>query len=101
VLATIFALFGWLSGPSFGSRDTHRGWLDVVTVVRIYCYSIGVTVVLALVYYILNNVPFLDNLGRSHRGKKNKVIEDFITELQRLTIVHEEGGQSRCRLSWR
>jgi hypothetical protein len=89
VLATIFALFGWLSGPA-----PHGGWLDVVTVVRIYCYSIGVTVVLALVYYILNHLPFLDNLGRSRRGQKNKVIEDFITELQRLTIVHEEGGQS-------
>jgi hypothetical protein len=91
VLATIFALFGWLSGPA-----PHGGWIDVVTVVRIYCYSIGVTVVMALVYYILNHLPFLDNLGRSRRGKKNKVIEDLITELQRLTIVHEEGGKLLC-----
>jgi len=44
ILATIFALFGWLSGPA-----VHGGWIDIVTVVKIWGYSIGVTVVLLLV----------------------------------------------------
>ncbi|KAI0322629.1 plasma-membrane proton-e [Amylostereum chailletii] len=86
-LATIFALFGWLSGPA-----PHGGWLDIVTVVRIWAYSIGCTVIIALVYYLLNNIQWLDNLGKSRRGHKNKRYEDFLENLRRLTLVHEKDG---------
>ncbi|GAA5913171.1 hypothetical protein JCM6882_005807 [Rhodosporidiobolus microsporus] len=86
ILATVFAALGWMSGPS----DRHGGWVDIVSLCRIYAFSVGVTVVVAFVYWLLNKIPWLNNLGRKQRSKKNKVMEDFLTELQRLTIVHEK-----------
>jgi len=86
VLATLFALFGWLSGDA-----PHAGWVDVVTVIRIWCYSFGVTVIVALVYFILSKWSWLDNLGRKNRHVKNSPMEDMLTSLQRLTIVHAKG----------
>ncbi|GAA5829676.1 hypothetical protein JCM11251_000246 [Rhodosporidiobolus azoricus] len=86
ILATVFAALGWMSGPA----DRHGGWVDIVTLCRVYAFSVGVTVVIAFVYWLLNKIPWLNNLGRKQRSKKNKVMEDFLTEVQRLTIVHEK-----------
>ncbi|KAH9953795.1 plasma-membrane proton-e [Russula dissimulans] len=87
ILATIFALFGWLSGPA-----PHNGHTDIVTVVKVWGYSFGVIVILALVYYLLSQITFLDNLGKLMRGKKNEKHEDFLTNVRRLTLVHETSG---------
>ena len=35
---------------------------------------------------------WLDNVGRRNRSKKNVKLENFITEMQRLTLVHERSG---------
>jgi len=93
VIATIFCLFGWLSGAPRRNPETapHGGWTDIVTVVRIWAFSIGVTVIIALVYYILNRIPALDRIGRRQRSVRNEIVEDFMISLQRLTIVHEKG----------
>ncbi|ODN73166.1 plasma-membrane proton-efflux P-type ATPase [Cryptococcus amylolentus CBS 6039] len=85
ILATMFALFGWVSGDG----DEHSGWIDIVTVVKIWCYSFGVVIIVLLVYLILNSFRWLDNIGRATRSKKNEKLENFLTDLQRLTIVHE------------
>jgi H+-transporting ATPase len=46
----------------------------------------------------LNKITWLDNLGRATRSKKNAQLENFLTDLQRLTIVHEgEHGESHFR----
>lgn len=97
VISTLFCLFGWLSGAPNRNPLTapHGGWTDIVTVVRVWAYSLGVTIVIALVYYVLSRWSWLDRLGRRHVGQKNEMLEDFFTNLQRLTIVHEkdaEGG---------
>lgn len=34
-------------------------------------------------------MTWLDNLGRAKRHNKNEKLENFLTELQRLTVVHE------------
>jgi H+-transporting ATPase len=39
----------------------------------------------------LNKWDWLGHLGRIPRSKKNEKLENFITELQRLTIHHERG----------
>lgn len=97
-LATIFCLFGWLSGAPNRNPITapHGGWTDIVTVVRVWAYSFGVTVVITLVYFVLNRIPALDRIGRRKRSVRNPILEDFFQSLQRLTIVHErahaEGG---------
>ncbi|WVF67679.1 plasma-membrane proton-efflux P-type ATPase [Kwoniella sp. CBS 6097] len=85
ILASIFALFGWISGPAV----EHGGWVDIVTVVKIWGYSFGVTIIVLLVYLILNKIRWLDNIGRVSRSKRNEKLENFLTDLQRLTIVHE------------
>jgi len=109
VLATLFCLFGWLSGGpgdvSHGPVDRAKfrddGWVDIVTVVVIWAYSIGVTVVIALVYYILTEIPWLDNLGRKDRSKADTKIENLIGHLSKLAIEHEmdELGRSRYSLT--
>ena len=45
ILASLFALFGWLSGPAI----EHGGWVDIVTVVKIWLFSFGVTIVILCV----------------------------------------------------
>lgn len=87
ILASIFALFGWISGPA-----PHNGHTDIVTVVTVWAFSFGVTVILALVYSLLNKISALDRLGKMMRGKKNEKREDFLTNLRRLTLVHEMIG---------
>lgn len=96
ILASIFALFGWLSGPA-----PHGGWIDIVTVVKVWGYSFGVTVIILLVYLVLSRIKWLDNIGRSSRSNKNEKLENFLTDLQRLTIVHEtdKDGLSQYRFS--
>ncbi|UZJ52540.1 hypothetical protein CBS101457_001860 [Exobasidium rhododendri] len=94
-ISTLFCLFGWLSGAPHRNPLTapHGGWTDIVTVVRVWAYSIGVTIVIALIYYILSRVSALDRLGRRKVGQKNEMLEDFFTNLQRLTIVHEKDAE--------
>lgn len=94
-LATIFCLFGWLSGAPARNPITapHGGWTDIVTVVRVWAYSLGVTVVIALVYWVMNRIPALDRLGRRQRSQRNEILEDFFQSLQRLTIVHEKAAE--------
>lgn len=91
-ISTIFCLFGWLSGAPNRNPITapHGGWTDIVTVVRVWAYSLGVTIVIALVYYVLSRWSWLDKFGRRTIGQKNELLEDFFTNLQRLTIVHEK-----------
>ncbi|EJD43232.1 plasma-membrane proton-e [Auricularia subglabra TFB-10046 SS5] len=84
ILATIFCVFGWISG-----KDPHNGHTDIVTVVRVWAFSFAVTVILALVYHILNKITWLDNLGKARRGHKREEYENFVTNLRRLTIIHE------------
>ncbi|KAJ6573491.1 plasma-membrane proton-e [Mycena vulgaris] len=87
ILASLFCLFGWISGP-----ESHHGYVIIpVTVVRIWCFSFGITVVVALAYFILNKWEWLGHIGRLPRSKKNEKLENFLTELQRLTIHHERG----------
>lgn len=96
VIATIFCLFGWLSGvpqttnPRDNFPQRQDGWTDVVTVVIIWLYSFGVTVFIAIVYMILNKVKWLNDLGRKDRNAKDPVLENIIGHLSKLAIEHEQ-----------
>lgn len=107
VIATIFCLFGWLSGngevttPRDHFNQSKNGWVDIVTVVIIWLYSFGVTVIIAIAYYLLNKIAWLDNLGRKNRSKKDTAIENIIGHLQKLAVEHEmdeKTGKSRYLL---
>lgn len=42
-----------------------------------------------IVDLLLNKIRWLDDIGRTSRSNKNEKLENFLSELQRLTIVHE------------
>ncbi|KAI2619646.1 plasma-membrane proton-e [Hypoxylon sp. NC1633] len=97
-LATIFTLFGWLSGSGGGVMETTphtsftnsaNGWTDIVTVVIIWAYSIGVLIFIAIVYIALNSFSWINNLGRKNRNKKDTQIENIIGHINKLAIEHE------------
>ncbi|KAI2786578.1 Plasma membrane ATPase [Penicillium oxalicum] len=104
VLATLFCLFGWLSGGEFEQTSpkdpayfTENGHVDIVTVVVIWAYSIGVTVIIAVAYYLLTIIPALDNLGRKTRSKADTKIENMIAHLSKLAIEHEVDREGKSR----
>ncbi|KAI0838014.1 plasma-membrane proton-e [Hypoxylon sp. FL0890] len=97
-LATIFCLFGWLSGsgggvmqttPPGSFRNSANGWTDIVTVVIIWGYSIGVLIFIAIVYLALNSFEWINNLGRKERNKKDTMIENIIGHINKLAIEHD------------
>ncbi|KAL1970818.1 hypothetical protein VTN77DRAFT_2652 [Rasamsonia byssochlamydoides] len=102
-LATIFCLFGWFTNqdmptkPKDSYHETRNGWTDIVTVVRIWGYSLGVTIVIALVYYVLNRLKWLANLGRHKRSKGDMQMENLLAHLSRVTIEHEKEGEPKGR----
>ncbi|KAI0534257.1 E1-E2 ATPase-domain-containing protein [Xylaria digitata] len=98
VLATLFCLFGWLSGSGGGVMQTtpqdqfhnsSNGWTDIVTVVVVWAYSIGVVVFIAIVYLALNSFQWVNDLGRQDRNKKDSYIENIIGHINKLALEHE------------
>ncbi|KAI9750376.1 MAG: peroxisomal assembly protein [Chaenotheca gracillima] len=98
-IATIFCVFGWLSGPGMNDNpadlamQTADGHTDIVTVVVIWAYSIGVTIVIALVYFVLNQINWLNNLGRKNRSKSDEQMENILGHLSKLAIEHERDDE--------
>ena len=50
--------------------------------------------------YLLSKIRWLDNIGRRNRSHKNTKLENLLTEMQRLTLVHERdsNGESHYRI---
>ncbi|OJJ48502.1 hypothetical protein ASPZODRAFT_62164 [Penicilliopsis zonata CBS 506.65] len=103
ILATLFCLFGWFTNqdmvtdPRTSFVETTNGWTDIVTVVRIWLYSFGVEVVIALVYLGLNKFKWLDQLGRAKRSKGEIKIENLLAHLSRLSLEYEKQGEPKGR----
>lgn len=106
ILATLFCVFGWIYDGNAENSGTlpvdhfhqrNSGWTDIVTVVTIWLYSIGVTIVIAIAYYLLNSIPVLNDLGRKVRSKKDADIENIIAAISKLAIDHERDDAGRDR----
>jgi len=109
-LSTLFCVFGWLAGtPEVTDPATKNRLLSgnlntsIVTVVVIWGYSIGVTIVIAICYYLLNQISWLDNLGRARRSHSDTQMENIIGHLSKLALEHteDEKGVSRWHLATR
>jgi H+-transporting ATPase len=106
-IATIFCLFGWLSGgpqitnPHTSFHQREDGWVDIVTVVVVWGYSIGVTIIIAIVYFLMNKIKWLDDLGRKDRSRKDPMIENTIAALSKLALEHgtDKHGNKRYILT--
>jgi H+-transporting ATPase len=85
---------GEITTPRDNFKQNSNGWVDIVTVVIIWLYSFGVTVVIAIVYFVLNKVSWLDNLGRENRGKKDTKLENILGHLQKLAVEHEHDDKT-------
>ncbi|KAF2725725.1 plasma-membrane proton-e [Polychaeton citri CBS 116435] len=101
VIATLFCIFGWLSenidrSPlplprgGFYFKQRRDGQTDVVTVVVIWAYSILVTIIIAIVYFLLNRIPGLTDLGRKSRNIHDTQMENIIGHLSKLALQHEK-----------
>lgn len=107
-ISTIFCVFGWISGdgevsnPVDHAHFTHSGRTSIVTVLVIWGYSIGVTIVIAIVYFLMNHISWLDNLGREKRSRSDTQIENILGQLSKLAVEHEkdtEKGIDRFHLA--
>ena len=105
-MATLFCIFGWLSGniyqkplmdPMTQFQQTKNGHTDVVTAVVIWAYSIGIIIIMAITYFALNQIHALANLGRKNRNIHDTQMENILGHLSKLAIKHEkdEHGEGR------
>lgn len=109
ILASLFAIFGWFTGgpsdlsdpPALSTLLDSAGRTDIVTVVVVWCYSIAVVIVIAIVYYIMTGMKSLDNLGRKKRSKADTMMENIMAHLSKVAIEHERDatGQDRFYLA--
>lgn len=109
IIASLFAIFGWFTGgasdtstpPALSAALDAAGRTDIVTVVVVWCYSIAVVIVIAIVYYIMTGMKSLDNLGRKKRSKTDTLMENIMTHLSKVAIEHERdaSGQDRFYLA--
>ncbi|KAK0119501.1 hypothetical protein ONS95_010946 [Cadophora gregata] len=109
VLSTLFTVFGWLTGGAGEPSDpvtvnrllSTDGRTSIVTVVIVWGYSIGVSIVIAIVYYLMNRMSWLDNLGRAKRSRADTQMENILSHLSKVAIAHEkdEFGNNRWHLA--
>ena len=115
VLSTLFCVFGWISGNGENPSDPADlatnltdvppkvGNTSIVTVVVIWIYSLAVIIVIAIVYFLLNKIAWLDNLGRKSRNAGDTQMENIIGHLSKLALEHEmdDTGKKRWHLAAR
>jgi len=97
ILSSLFCIFGWLIGdpdeyftiPHDAYGQSTDGQTSIVTVIVIWAYSIGVIVVIAIVYFVLTKIQWIDNLGRAHRSHADTQMENILGHLSRIALEHE------------
>jgi len=109
VLATLFCVFGWLCGGAGEASDpvtrntllSENGHTSIVTVCIVWGYSIGVIIICAITYHAMNQIKWLDNLGRAKRSKADTQIENIIAHLSKVALQHEVDafGNNRWHLA--
>lgn len=97
-ISTLFCVFGWLSGEpdefyTLGGIEVgnlpYSTETSIVTVVVIWGYSIGVIIVIAIVYYVLTKMESINSLGRVKRSRADTQMENILGHLSRIALEHE------------
>ena len=70
---------------------------SIVTVAVIWCYSIGVIIVIAMVYFILVSLKSIDNMGRHTRSHADTQMENILGHLSRIAIEHETDVHGKAK----
>jgi H+-transporting ATPase len=104
ILSTLFCAFGLLVGSPLSDLShwqnpihlSENGRTDLVTIVVVWAYSICVTIVIAIVYYLLTQMSWLSNLGRAKRSRTDTHMENVVAHLSKLAFElereDEDGG---------
>lgn len=90
-----FTSLGEITKPKtqYWNHENFNGWTDIVTVARIWCFSLDVTVVVTLVSFISNKLQWLNNLGPQTRSKGEIEMESLLGRLHRVPLKHEKEGE--------
>ncbi|KAL6946425.1 plasma membrane H+-ATPase [Hanseniaspora osmophila] len=82
VIATMFTLFGWWS----------QNWTDIVTVVRVYIWSLGVFFIMGGAYYLMSESEAFDRMmnGKKKEKEGSRTLEDFLAAMNRVSTQHEK-----------
>ncbi|KAJ5676115.1 hypothetical protein N7462_009012 [Penicillium macrosclerotiorum] len=92
LVTAVLAVDGAATGMTIGGVFVNQA-TSIVAVVRVWVFSIGVWVVCAVVYNVLQKSQAFDDImhGRSPRGKaRERSWEDFVLSLQRVSSQHEK-----------
>ena len=91
---------GEVSQPADHAHNlSQNGRTSIVTVVVVWAYSIGVTIVIAIVYFLLNRIRWLDELGRAKRSHADSQTENILVHLSKVAILHEKDEDGLGRYS--
>jgi len=109
-LSTLFCIFGWISGtgaeisylqPHYPELTdfpaTGDGSTSIVTAIIVWIYSIAVTIVIAIVYFLLNKISYLNDLGRTKRSAADSHLENIIGSLSKLALETEDDARGGKR----
>ncbi|KAK8059049.1 H+-transporting ATPase [Apiospora phragmitis] len=75
--------------PPAAFNNNSNGWTDIVTFVIVWAYSIGVIVFIAIIYYLLNRIGWINDLGTKDRHAKDTYMENVLVQLNKLAIEHD------------
>lgn len=75
--------------PPTAFNPSSNGWTDIVTVVIVWDYSIGVIVFIAIIYYLLKPIDLINDLGRKDRQAKGTHMENILVQLNKVAIEHD------------
>lgn len=56
----------------------------------VWMYSIGVTIVIAIVYYVLHRPPFINHLGRKKGNVHDRRMQNILGALSKVAIKRKE-----------
>lgn len=84
IVATLFCAFGWFVGEK----------TDIVTIIRVWVFSLGVLAVLAVAHWAMNKSETFDDFmhGKFFKknNKKNVDLEDFVVGLEKVSVHRAE-----------
>jgi H+-transporting ATPase len=97
IIATVIACLGWFGGGV---------GVDIVTAVKIWVFSLGIFVGLALLYGLLNDSDIFNRLvtqlTRQVRRHDSHKLEDLMYNLERVAMMHEKnfnGGNNNNNIT--
>lgn len=82
--------------PQAAFSNSSNGWTDIVSMVVVWCYSLGVVVFIAIICYVLQRVQWTNDLGRQDRHRQDTPLENIVVHLNKLAIEYEVDATTKA-----